>query len=362
MKPEQMDQILVAASKAFDAGMRRLNPMAIAEIRTSLLIHLDPLREARRRLGDGGLNGWNQEVRTGLLRACDFLQHAIRNFGDEEDLQAAYISALRSARKHCRALEALYPLCGVFPEVNRYFLEPGAADVLPVAMTLPEGTGLVHDDVSQNAHTRGGYSLYVPEAATPKSGWPLVVALHGGYSHGRDFIWTWITEARSRGFVVFAPTSQGMTWSIADVDFDGELLKCHLEQVCSRFHIDRSRMLLTGMSDGGTFALAMGIAGNGAYPAIAPVCSALPPVDLSRAKGKRILWVHGAQDWIFPVGWTIQACRELLQAGADIKLKVIDDLSHTYPREANDTILKWFGISGDRRQSAGEMTAGKGKI
>ena len=28
--------------------------------------------------------------------------------------------------------------------------------------------------------------------------------------------------------------------------------------------------------------------------------------------------------------------------GADITLRVIDDLSHTYPREENDGILKWF--------------------
>jgi hypothetical protein len=29
-------------------------------------------------------------------------------------------------------------------------------------------------------------------------------------------------------------------------------------------------------------------------------------------------------------------------SGADITLRVIDDLSHTYPREENDRILKWF--------------------
>ena len=345
MKPEQIAQILVDASKAFDAAMRRLNPIALAEIRKSLLVHLDSLQEARRSLSDDGLNGGEQEVCARLLRACDFLHHAVRNFADEEDLQAAYIAALRAARKQCRALEALYPLCGVFPVVDRYFLEPGAAEVSAEQMKPPEGTGLIHNDMSQNPHTRGGYSLYVPETATPERGWPLVVALHGGYSHGRDFIWTWLAEARSRGFVVFAPTSQAMTWSIANVDFDGELLKRHLEQFGSRIPIDPSRILLTGMSDGGTFALALGLSGKGAYPAVVPVSCALPPVDMSLARGEKILWVHGAQDWIFPASWTIQSCRDLRQAGADIKLKVIEDLAHTYPREANATILDWFGIS-----------------
>ena len=126
MKPEQIAEILIIASRAFDAAMRRLNPIALAEIRKSLLVHLDPLQEARRFMSDDGLDGGDQKVRAGLLLACDFLQHAIRNFADEEDLQAAYISALRAARKHCRALSALYPLCGTFPEVDRYFLEPGS--------------------------------------------------------------------------------------------------------------------------------------------------------------------------------------------------------------------------------------------
>ncbi len=346
MKPEHMARILVAASKAFDAGMRRLNPLVLAEIRNGLLVHLEPLREVGRRLRDDALSGGDEEVRAGLLRACDFLQNAIKNFADEEDLRAAYISALRAARKHCRALEILYSLCGFFPEVNRYFLETGATGVLPAAKMPPEGTGLIHDDSSQHRHERGGYSLYIPEDYTPDRARPLVVALHGGYGHGRDFIWTWLAEARSRGFVVFAPTSQDMTWSMDHVEADGRLLSRHLERVCARVHIDRSRILLTGMSDGGTFALALGLSANGVYPAIAPVSAALPPFDPERAKSKRILWVHGAQDWIFPAQRTVQSCRYLRQAGADIKLKMIDDLSHAYPREANAAILDWFGISG----------------
>lgn len=341
-----MAQILVAASKAFDAGMRRLNPLILAEIRNGLLVHLEPLREIGRRLRDDALSGGDEEVRAGLLRACDFLQNAIKNFADEEDLRAAYISALRAARKHCRALEVLYSLCGFFPEIDRYFLEPGAVAPSPSPNKPGTATGIIHAGSSGHPHERGGYSLYVPEDYTPDHAWPLVVALHGGYGHGRDFIWTWLREARSRGFVVFAPTSQGMTWSIDHVDADGTLLSRHLERVCARVHIDRSRILLTGMSDGGTFALALGLSANGVYPAIAPVSAALPPFDPGRAKSKRILWVHGTQDWIFPAQRTVQSCRYLQQAGADIKLQMMKDLSHAYPREANAAILDWFGISG----------------
>lgn len=343
MNLENISAILVNALIAFEEGLRKLNPLAISDIRDELTVHVPTLEAARAFLSAADQNVPQENKHEELLRACDFILRAIRNFANGEDLQTAYISALRAARKSCQAQEALFPLCGVFPAVNRYFLEPGAASVLLSAKKIQSyETGLFHFGANQNPHARGGYSLYIPETYAPEHAWPLVVALHGGYSHGRDFIWSWLREARSRGFVLFAPTSQAMTWSIAKVEVDQEPLNRHLEQVYSRVHIDRSRILLTGMSDGGTFALAMGMSVNTSYQTIAPVSCALPPLDMRQAQGKRILWVHGAQDWIFPVSWTVQACQNLQQSGADIKLRVIEDLSHTYPREANDTILRWF--------------------
>ncbi|KAF0157895.1 MAG: hypothetical protein FD159_1251 [Syntrophaceae bacterium] len=349
MDLENISAILVAALTAFEKGLRKLNPLAISAIRDELTVQVPTLAASRAFLSAVDQNAREEDGCQGLLRACDFILSAIRNFANEEDIQAAYISALRAARKSCRAQEALFPLCGVFLEVNRYFLEPGVTSPLPPKQKAHcDSTGIIHAGSSQHPHARGGYSLYIPETYSSERAWPLVVALHGGYSHGRDFIWSWLREARSRGFVLFAPTSQAMTWSIAHVEVDGQTLIRHLEEVCSRVHIDRNRILLTGMSDGGTFALAMGMSGESSYPLIAPVSCALPPVDMRQARGKRILWVHGAQDWIFPVSWAVQACRDLLQSGADIKLKVVEDLSHTYPRETNDSILTWFGMGSIR--------------
>ena len=122
MNPEKILSTLLQASAAFESAMRRLNPLIVSEIRRDLLVHLEPLTAVRRFLHDPGAT-MNNTVQSGLLRTCDFLAAAIKNFGNEEDLQAAFISALRAGRKHCRALEALFPLCHAFPEVNRYFLE-----------------------------------------------------------------------------------------------------------------------------------------------------------------------------------------------------------------------------------------------
>ncbi len=342
---ENISATLISVLTAFEAGMRRLHPLAIPAIRGELAVCEPALAAVRASLGMEDCDARPEEGRQALLRACEFLLQAVRNFGRAEDLQDAFLSALRASRKICRAQEALFPLCRLFPTVDRYFLEPGA-EVLPEIKTGDSGTGLFHVGANRDLRTRGGYSLYIPSSPSLTSARPLVVALHGGYGHGRDFIWTWIREARSRGFVLCAPTAQAMTWSIGRVDLDGKALTWHLEEVCSRVSVDRSRVLLTGMSDGGTFALELGLSGNGFFPNITAVSCSLPPVKINRAEEKHVLWIHGAQDWIFPVERTVQACRHLRQSGVDIKLKVIPDLSHAYPREANDTILQWFGIEG----------------
>jgi phospholipase/carboxylesterase len=343
MNLDVISSTLVQTLSGFEAALRKLNPLAISQIRDELAIHLPPLAAAREFLHAFDQTAGDERGRQVLLRTCELILDAITNFGKEENLQEAFMSVLRAARKHCQAQEALFELCSVFPEVDRYFLEPGTAPVLmPAAGPQGGETGLSHCGSNQAPYARGGYELYIPDVSTPKRTWPLIVALHGGYSHGRDFIWTWLREARSRGFVLLAPTSLGKTWSITNVEVDGQMLNRHLEEVYTRVSIDRNRILLTGMSDGGTFALALGISPDYPYSAIAPVACALPPVDMQNAKGRRLFWVHGAQDWMFPVSRTIQACQSLLRAGADIKLKVVDDLSHAYPRKENNAILRWF--------------------
>lgn len=343
MTPQQISNTLIEASRAFDSAMRRLNPLVLPELRDELLVHLEPLGMLRKGLqaDDPALS--EERIKTGLMRACDFLSAAIRNFANAEDLQAAYIAALRAARKHCRALEALFTLCGDFPGIDRYF---GSAPALPDYHRELDfqhaPTGLFHVGRNQDLHARGGYSLFIPEAGSFAPPLPLIVALHGGYSHGRDFIWTWLAHARNRGYAVFAPTSAAMSWSIGDAAQDALRILEHLEDVFTRVDIDRSRILLSGMSDGGTYALDLALSQGGIFRNVACAACALAPFDPAQAPGKHIFWIHGAQDWIFPVSNAVEYGRKLKSAGADIRMKVLPDLSHAYPVEENGAILDWF--------------------
>jgi len=63
--------------------------------------------------------------------------------------------------------------------------------------------------------------------------------------------------------------------------------------------------------------------------------------NLERAAGRRIRWVHGALDWMFPVALARGAAHALEAAGARIVYDEIADLAHAYPRELNGPILEW---------------------
>jgi len=175
--------------------------------------------------------------------------------------------------------------------------------------------GLIHGGVENDYYARGAMSLYVPESYDGTAPLPLVVCLHGGFGHGSDFIWAWIREARSRKFLLLSPTSIDTTWSILNPQLDGTALYKMIDHVGNNWRIDPNRILLTGISDGGTFALMCSLQQHSPFTAFAPIASTLPPMDLSNAKDKRILWTHGALDWMFPVHMIQPVCEMLKTAG-----------------------------------------------
>jgi phospholipase/carboxylesterase len=283
-----------------------------------------------------------------LIAAAEPALSALDNFCAVSSPEEAIPRVLYAMRKHCDAQRRLYPLTSVMPPVSAFFTEPAArarAAEPPPAQRDGVTVGLIA--VRDRSGARGGFAMYVPERYDPARAWPLVIALHGGSGIGDDFLWTWVTEARSRGFMVMAPTSLGSTWSMMGDDIDAPALQHLFNYVCEHWNVDRTRVLLTGLSDGATYALLVGLQPDMPFTALAPVSGVLHPFNfengnMERARGKRIYLVHGALDWMFPIATARFAYQELERAGADIVFREIADLSHTYPRDENDRILTWF--------------------
>jgi phospholipase/carboxylesterase len=290
------------------------------------------------------------ELQNSLETASDAALAAFAGLRAVRAGQGDITTAFRALRQLPRAEEALYPLAAKFPPVSSFFLNPELcedADLLArLAMPANQATGIMHDH--NEPKSRGGFSIYVPEYYTPDRAWPLVMALHGGSGNGRGFLWRWLRDARSLGAVLVAPTALGATWALMGEDADTANLARILDSVRSRFNIDPKRLLLTGMSDGGTFSYVTGLEPASPFTHLAPVAATFHPLmaevaDAERLRGLPIHIVHGALDWMFPVQ-TARLTRDVLTAaGADVTYREIDNLSHCYPREMNAPILQWLG-------------------
>jgi predicted esterase len=258
------------------------------------------------------------------------------------------VAAFRALHQGTRAQEALYATAARLPPVSTFFLAPELRDdaTLSERLAAPAApdSGVIHDCAPGR---RGGFSVYVPESYTPARAWPLVMALHGGSGNGCSFLWSWLADARGRGAIVVAPTAIGGTWALMGDDADTPNLMRILDVVESRWHVDRTRRLLTGMSDGGTFCYVSGLRADSPFTHLAPVAATFHPLmaqfaDAGRLRGLPIHIVHGRRDWMFPVETAREARRALSAAGADVTYREIDDLSHCYPREANAGLLAWL--------------------
>jgi phospholipase/carboxylesterase len=303
------------------------------------------------------LAGWPEEfanVQTSLEAASDAALAAFVGLRAVQQGNGDLIAVFRALRFSPRAQEALYPLAAKFPPVSEFFTDPALREDASLKARLAEpaqeNTGIIHDH--DEPGSRGGFSLYVPEYYTPDRGWPLVMALHGGSGNGRGFLWSWLRDARSFGAILVAPTATGSTptkntWALMGEDTDTANLRRILDFVRSRWNIDPTKLLLTGMSDGGTFCYVTGLESASPFTHLAPVAATFHPLmadmaDAERLRGLPVFLVHGRLDWMFPVQVARQTQQALSAAGANVTYRELADLSHCYPREINAEILSWL--------------------
>jgi phospholipase/carboxylesterase len=292
------------------------------------------------------------DVRAGLETASDATLSAFAALRAVQRGNGDLTTIFRALREAPRAQEALYSLVTRFPPVSAFFTDPAVRDDAILLARLAEapagGTGIIHDH--NEPGSRGGFSLYVPEYYTQDRAWPLVVALHGGSGSGRGFLWSWLRDARSFGAILVAPTAIGRTWALMGEDIDTPNLMRILQTVQNHWNIDAKRLLLTGMSDGGTFCYVTGLESASPFTHLAPVSATFHPmlaamVDGKRIRGLSVYLVHGQLDWMFPVESARLAHDVLSAAGANVSYREIADLSHCYPREVNAEILRWLTVS-----------------
>jgi phospholipase/carboxylesterase len=343
---------LLQALEALAFVARHLNPPEFDAVMEAAGEPDRALQEVRPRLAD-----WPEQfasIKAPLDAASDAALRAFAGLREVQHGDGDLIAVFRALRHAPRAQEALYALAARLPPVNEFFVDPDCREdaglLARLAEPAREDTGIIHNHSEPGS--RGGFSLYVPEYYTPERAWPLVMALHGGSGNGRGFLWSWLRDARSLGAILVAPTATGTTsnkntWALMGEDDDTPNLGRILDSVRSRWNIDSARLLLTGMSDGGTFCYVTGLQSASPFTHLAPIAATFHPLmaemaDAGRLRGLPVYLVHGRLDWMFPVQVARQTRDALAAAGADVTYRELDDLSHCYPREMNAPILNWL--------------------
>jgi phospholipase/carboxylesterase len=255
---------------------------------------------------------------------------------------------LYSRRGLCRGLYILYDLRAELPTLRNYFVIEGTDAVADQSSASPADRVAVGFTHRERTRERSDYSLYVPENYATDRKWPLIIALHGGYGEGSEYMMTWLRPARTKGYIVLSPKSFGDTWSMTLNSIDTRSVMRMLDEVTQEYAVDGSRIYLTGLSDGGIFTYIMGIERHEVFAGLAPVAGALhmtvdPMLRTKTGVEVPIFVVHGVHDFIFPVQFTRQTNALLKQIGYDVKYEELPDWGHALTYSINERlVMPWF--------------------
>ncbi|RDJ20626.1 esterase [Bosea caraganae] len=184
----------------------------------------------------------------------------------------------------------------------------------PVSMPLPAGlNALGLFDVRDTA-------LYVPGNVDPHEPTPLVVLFHGGGGSAAKILPMLQQHAEQRGFLLLVPQSVFPTWDIVigGNGPDRERLDAALVEVASRFRLDPAHLVFAGHSDGGSYALSLGLTNGHLVSHVVASSAGFMSVHI-QAGAPRVFISHGRADEQIPIDRSGRAhSARLREAGYDV--------------------------------------------
>jgi phospholipase/carboxylesterase len=208
--------------------------------------------------------------------------------------------------------------------------------------------GQPSDGVSPGLHRLGldderDALLYVPASYRPGRPAPFVLSLHGAGGNERSGLYPLHDLADEAGLILLAPASRGRTWDVLLGGFGPDIafLDQALAVAFARCAVDPARTGVAGFSDGGSYALSIGMANGDLFPRVV----AFSPGFAAPAgqRGAPSFFVsHGTQDTVLPIDRTSrQVVPRLRDAGYEVRYREFDG-GHTVPPEIARAGLSWF--------------------
>ena len=203
------------------------------------------------------------------------------------------------------------------PLTGRLSFRPGAE---PSAEPLPAGRHAVRFDEGREA------VLVVPDGLDTDAPVPLLVMFHGAGGEANRVLPHLVPHARNRKFLLLAPQSMFVTWDIVVGGHGPDLqrLDAALSTVARHFRLDPARLAFAGFSDGGSYALSMGVT-NGDVASHVIGLSAGFMNTFTQAGTPRVFLAHGRTDRQLPIETSAHPhAKRLLDSGHDLTLQPFD--------------------------------------
>lgn len=212
------------------------------------------------------------------------------------------------------------------------------------------------------------YALYVPRGYDGTRAWPLILFLHGMGECGRDGSRQLsvglgpelLARPERWPFLVLFPQKPGEEeeWEQHEA-----ALLAMLDEVASRYQVDPSRVLLTGLSQGGHGTWVLGARHPEKWAALVPICgyATAPPrpqvdsdlgppflgraSELAAALARLPIWAfHGEADDTVPVAATLELVAATQRAGGSPAVTIVPGAGHNSWDAAyrNPQLAEWM--------------------
>lgn len=193
------------------------------------------------------------------------------------------------------------------------------------------------------------YLLYLPKDYGQKKDqkWPVMLFLHGAGERGNDLNIVkkhgppkLIEAGKEFPFIVVSPQCPNSSWWPEQVD----ALVGLLDEIESKYAVDREREYLTGLSMGGFGTWALATRYPERFAALAPICGGGDRFLVGRLKNVPVWVFHGAKDPTVPLQSSTEMVEALKRFGGDVQLTIYPEAQHDSWTETynNPKLYEWF--------------------
>jgi polyhydroxybutyrate depolymerase len=149
--------------------------------------------------------------------------------------------------------------------------------------------------------------LHLPANYSPNTPYPLVLVFHGtaGTGAGMEATTGFDAVADQNGFLVAYPDSMGSQWALTGANNDVSFVETLVQTLEASFHIDPTRIYLSGYSQGAGLGQQLAFCDPQAFAGLADISENLSAGSQSVCKANMplsFLLFHGTADPVSPFG------------------------------------------------------------